>query len=158
MGNSLASIFSSPAAGNAVVDSSHAWIRLAVSTLLSTVGGVGMWAVVVVLPAVQAEFGVDRADAALPYTATMVGFAAGNVLVGRAIDRVGYWIPAIVSSMALVAGFLLAALSTSILQFTLAQGLLIGVGTSAIFGPLIADISHWFNRRRGVALAAGPAR
>ncbi|MCA0003568.1 MULTISPECIES: MFS transporter [unclassified Mesorhizobium] len=157
MGNSLASIFSSPAAGNAVVDSSHAWIRLAVSTLLSTVGGVGMWAVVVVLPAVQAEFGVDRADAALPYTATMVGFAAGNVLVGRAIDRVGYWIPAIVSSMALVAGFLLAALSTSILQFTLAQGLLIGVGTSAIFGPLIADISHWFNRRRGVAVAAAAA-
>lgn len=157
MGNSLASIFSSPAAGNAVVDSSHAWIRLAVSMLLSTVGGVGMWAVVVVLPAVQAEFGVDRADAALPYTATMVGFAAGNVLVGRAIDRVGYWIPALVSSMALVAGFLLAALSTSILQFTLAQGLLIGVGTSAIFGPLIADISHWFNRRRGVAVAAAAA-
>lgn len=125
--------------------------------LLSTVGGVGMWAVVVVLPAVQAEFGVDRADAALPYTATMVGFAAGNVLVGRAIDRVGYWIPALVSSMALVAGFLLAALSTSILQFTLAQGLLIGVGTSAIFGPLIADISHWFNRRRGVAVAAAAA-
>ncbi|WP_263488164.1 MULTISPECIES: MFS transporter [unclassified Mesorhizobium] len=153
----MASIFSSPAAGNAVVDSSHAWIRLAVSMLLSTVGGVGMWAVVVVLPAVQAEFGVDRADAALPYTATMVGFAAGNVLVGRAIDRVGYWIPALVSSMALVAGFLLAALSTSILQFTLAQGLLIGVGTSAIFGPLIADISHWFNRRRGVAVAAAAA-
>ncbi|MBZ9920916.1 MFS transporter [Mesorhizobium sp. BR1-1-12] len=150
-------MFSSPAAGNAVVDSSHAWIRLAVSMLLSTVGGVGMWAVVVVLPAVQAEFGVDRADAALPYTATMVGFAAGNVLVGRAIDRVGYWIPALVSSMALVAGFLLAALSTSILQFTLAQGLLIGVGTSAIFGPLIADISHWFNRRRGVAVAAAAA-
>lgn len=125
--------------------------------LLSTVGGVGMWAVVVVLPAVQAEFGVDRADAALPYTATMVGFAAGNVLVGRAIDRVGYWIPALVSSMALVAGFLLAALSTSILQFTLAQGVLIGVGTSAIFGPLIADISHWFNRRRGVAVAAAAA-
>lgn len=116
-----------------------------------------MWAVVVVLPAVQAEFGVDRADAALPYTATMVGFAAGNVLVGRAIDRVGYWIPALASSMALVAGFLLAALSTSILQFTLAQGLLIGVGTSAIFGPLIADISHWFNRRRGVAVAAAAA-
>ncbi|MBZ9967953.1 MFS transporter [Mesorhizobium sp. BR1-1-2] len=157
MGNSLASIFSSPAAGSAVVDSSHAWIRLAVSMLLSTVGGVGMWAVVVVLPAVQAEFGVDRADAALPYTATMVGFAAGNVLVGRAIDRVGYWIPALVSSMALVAGFLLAALSTSILQFTLAQGVLIGVGTSAIFGPLIADISHWFNRRRGVAVAAAAA-
>ncbi|RRI07128.1 MFS transporter [Mesorhizobium tamadayense] len=122
--------------------------------LLSTIGGAGMWAVVVVLPAVQAEFGLDRAAASMPYTATMVGFAAGNVLVGRAIDRMGYWIPALVSAMALGAGFLLASLTTSILAFTLVQGLLIGVGTSAIFGPLIADISHWFNRRRGVAVTA----
>ncbi|CDX27110.1 Major facilitator superfamily MFS_1 [Mesorhizobium plurifarium] len=136
------------------IDSSYAWTRLAISVLLATIGGVGMWAVVVVLPAVQAEFGIDRAAASMPYTATMVGFAAGNVLVGRAIDRVGYWIPALVSSTALAAGFLLASLSGSILQFTLAQGLLIGLGTSAIFGPLIADISHWFNRRRGVAVAA----
>ncbi|RUU52458.1 MFS transporter, partial [Mesorhizobium sp. M7A.T.Ca.TU.009.01.1.1] len=136
---------------------SYAWMRLAISMLLATIGAVGMWAVVVVLPAVQAEFGVDRAAASMPYTATMVGFAAGNVLVGRAIDRMGYWIPALLSSIALSAGLLLAALSTSILQFTLAQGVLIGVGTSVIFGPLIADISHWFNRRRGVAVTAAAA-
>lgn len=139
------------------IDSSYAWMRLAISMLLATIGAVGMWAVVVVLPAVQAEFGVDRAAASMPYTATMVGFAAGNVLIGRAIDRMGYWVPALVSSIALSAGLLLAALSTSILQFTLAQGVLIGVGTSVIFGPLIADISHWFNRRRGVAVTAAAA-
>jgi MFS family permease len=139
------------------IDSSYAWMRLAISMLLATIGAVGMWAVVVVLPAVQAEFGVDRAAASMPYTATMVGFAAGNVLIGRAIDRMGYWIPALISSIALSAGLLLAALSTSILQFTLAQGVLIGVGTSVIFGPLIADISHWFNRRRGVAVTAAAA-
>ncbi|MER9948334.1 MFS transporter [Mesorhizobium sp. M0047] len=139
------------------IDSSYAWMRLAISMLLATIGAVGMWAVVVVLPAVQAEFGVDRAAASMPYTATMVGFAAGNALIGRAIDRMGYWVPALLSSIALSAGLLLAALSTSILQFTLAQGLLIGVGTSVIFGPLIADISHWFNRRRGVAVTAAAA-
>ncbi|TKD45918.1 MAG: MFS transporter, partial [Mesorhizobium sp.] len=79
-------------------------MRLGISVLLATIGGVGMWAVVVVLPAVQAEFGVDRAAASMPYTATMVGFAAGNVLVGRAIDRMGYWIPALIASVALGAG------------------------------------------------------
>ncbi|RWN39232.1 MFS transporter [Mesorhizobium sp.] len=132
-------------------------MRLGISMLLSTIGGVGMWAVVVVLPAMQAEFGVDRAAASMPYTATMVGFAVGNVAIGRAIDRMGYWIPALIASVALGAGFLLASLTTSVLQFTLVQGLLIGVGTSAIFGPLIADISHWFNRRRGVAVSAAAA-
>lgn len=139
------------------IDSAYAWMRLGISMLLSTIGGVGMWAVVVVLPAMQAEFGVDRAAASMPYTATMVGFAVGNVAIGRAIDRMGYWIPALIASVALGAGFLLASLTTSVLQFTLVQGLLIGVGTSAIFGPLIADISHWFNRRRGVAVSAAAA-
>jgi MFS family permease len=116
-----------------------------------------MWAVVVVLPQVQAEFGVDRADASLPYTATMVGFAAGNVIVGRAIDRFGYWRPALVTSLALAGGFLLAAATGSIVQFALVQGVLIGVGCSAIFGPLIADISHWFDRYRGLAVTGAAA-
>lgn len=155
-GNALTTTVSSQASSPGI-DSAYAWMRLGISVLLATIGGVGMWAVVVVLPAVQAEFGVDRAAASMPYTATMVGFAAGNVLVGRAIDRMGYWIPALIASVALGAGFLLASLTSSILQFTLVQGLLIGVGTSAIFGPLIADISHWFNRRRGVAVTAAAA-
>jgi MFS family permease len=136
------------------VDSSYSWFRLAVSVLLATVGGVGMWAVVVVLPAVQAEFGVDRADASLPYTATMIGFAIGNVVIGRAIDRVGFVLPALVAALMMAAGFMLAAMTTSIFQFTLIQGLLIGVGSSSTFGPLIADLSHWFLKRRGVAVVA----
>ncbi|WP_296744374.1 MFS transporter [Mesorhizobium sp.] len=140
------------AASGPGIDSVYAWTRLAISVLMATIGGAGLWAVVVVLPAVQAEFGVDRAAASMPYTVTMVGFALGNVLVGRAIDRFGYWIPALLSSLALGAGFLLASRSTSIFAFTVVQGLFIGVGSSAIFGPLIADISHWFNRRRGVAV------
>ncbi len=140
-----------------LIDGRYAWMRLAVSVVLATIGGVGMWAVVVVLPQVQAEFGVDRADASLPYTATMVGFAAGNVIVGRAIDRFGDLLPALFSAIGLGAGFLLAAATGSILQFSLVQGVLIGVGCSAIFGPLIADISHWFLRHRGLAVTGAAA-
>jgi MFS family permease len=139
------------------VDTSYAWMRLAISVLLATIGGVGMWAVVVVLPDVQAEFGVDRAAASLPYTATMIGFAVGNVVLGRAIDRVGYWIPALAASLAMGTGFLLAAAAGSIVQFAILHGVLIGIGASAIFGPLIADISHWFRVRRGVAVACAAA-
>jgi len=50
------------------VDSPYAWFRLGLSLLLSTIGGVGMWSVVVALPAVQAEFGVARGGASLPFT------------------------------------------------------------------------------------------
>jgi MFS family permease len=136
------------------IDGAYAWRRLAISILLSTLGGAGMWAVVVVLPAVQAEFGVDRGDASLPYTMTMIGFAVGNVVIGRAIDRTGFMGPALAASVALGLGFILAGMAQSVTQFAIVQGLLIGLGSSATFGPLLADISHWFRRRRGIAVAA----
>ena len=66
------------AAASADIDGRYAWLRLVVSVVLSAVGGVGTWAVIVVLPAVQAEFGTDRGQASLAYTATMLGFAAGK--------------------------------------------------------------------------------
>ena len=55
-------------------ESAYAWTRLVMALLLSTIGGVGMWSVVVALPPVQVEFGVARADASLPYTLTMIGY------------------------------------------------------------------------------------
>jgi MFS family permease len=136
------------------LDGPYAWFRLAICILLSTLGGAGMWAVVVVLPAVQAEFGIDRADASIPYTMTMLGFAAGNVFIGRWVDRVGILWPVLGSAFALGAGFVLAGLSIDIWTFSLAQGFLVGIGTGATFGPLIADLSHWFDRRRGIAVAS----
>lgn len=136
------------------IDGPEAWFRLVIAVILGTVGAVGMWAVVVVLPSVQAEFGVDRADASMPYTATMVGFALGNFIVGRYVDRLGITIPVIAAALMLGSGLVLAAYTTDIWQFTIIQGVLVGLGTSATFGPLMASISHWFERRRGIAVAA----
>ena len=56
-------------------------------------GCVGMWSVVVALPAVQAEFRVDRADASLPYTLVMVGFGIGGIVAGRLADKYGTFRP-----------------------------------------------------------------
>ncbi|MGZ3311036.1 MAG: hypothetical protein ACXU8R_21215, partial [Xanthobacteraceae bacterium] len=53
---------------HAGVESTFAWWRLAAAVVLGAVGSVGMWSVPVVLPAVQAEFGVARGDASLPFT------------------------------------------------------------------------------------------
>jgi MFS family permease len=142
-----------PTAADRYIDGRYSWMRLFISIVLASIGGAGMWAVVVVLPAVQAEYGVDRADASLPYTMTMLGFALGNVIIGRMIDRMGFVVPALFAAVMLGAGFILAAMAGSITQFSIIQGLLIGIGSSATFGPLIADISHWFVRRRGIAVA-----
>jgi MFS family permease len=139
------------------VDSPYAWRRLALAVLLSTIGGVGMWSVVVALPAVQADFGVARADAALPYTFAMIGFACGGVVMGRLADRFGVAIPMALGAVSLTLGYIAVGYSSSLWQVALAHGLLIGVGCSATFGPLMADTSHWFVRRRGIAVALAAA-
>ena len=138
-------------------DSAAAWLRLGIALLLSTIGGVGMWSVVVALPAIQAEFGVDRAGASLPYTLAMIGFAGGGLIMGRLADRFGIVTPLALGSVALVLGYLGVGYSTSLTQIALAHGLLIGLGCSATFGPLMADISYWFARRRGIAVAIAAA-
>ncbi len=135
------------------IDSRAAWLRLVVAVLLSTLGGVGMWSFMVTLPAVQADFAVPRGDATLPYTFAMIGFAGGGVLMGRLSDRFGIAAPLALGTLLLVAGYLVVGLSTSLWQVALAHGLLIGIGCSATFAPLMADTSHWFVRRRGIAVA-----
>jgi MFS family permease len=134
-------------------DSAAAWLRLSISVLLSTIGGVGMWSVVVALPAMQADFGVDRAAASLPFTMVMLGFAGGGVLMGRLADRYGIAMPLALGTCALTLGYLGVGYAANLTQVALAHGLLIGIGCSASFGPLIADMSHWFVRRRGIAVA-----
>ncbi len=133
-------------------DSRQAWTRLAISLAISTIGSVGFWSFVVALPAVQAEFGASRAEASLPYTLTMVGFAFGGVGMGWLVDRLGLMPPLVIAAFAIAAGFIAAGYAPSLWLFALSQGCLIGLGTSVFFGPILADLSHWFVRRRGLAI------
>jgi MFS family permease len=133
-------------------DSAYAWMRLAAALALSTVGGVGMWAVVVALPSLQSEFGVARSAASLPYTLTMIGFGLSGIVMGRLSDRFGILLPIVIGTVALTIGFIVASLSGGLWQFALAQGILIGVGSSTTFAPLLADTSLWFTRNRGIAV------
>jgi MFS family permease len=135
------------------VESAYAWTRLGVTLLLSTIGGVGMWSVVVALPAVQAEFAVARADATLPYTLTMICFGLAGIGMGRLSDRFGIMVPVALGTLLLAAGYAVAAVAPNLWYYTLAQGLLIGAGSSATFAPLLAHTSLWFVRRRGIAVA-----
>ncbi len=135
-------------------DSRAAWLRLAASLGLMTVGSGAMYVVAVVLPAVQATFGVSRSDAALPYTALMIGFGLGGLMMGRLADRFGVMVPALIGSVGLAVGYAWASTAQGIGSFSMIHGVLIGfAGASATFGPLVADTSMWFEKRRGIAVA-----
>src|ERR1700761_3829800 len=135
-----------------IPDSRRAWIRLVVAVLIGSLGSVGMWSVVVALPAVQGEFGVARGTASLAFTLAMLGFGIGQVVTGKISDRYGI-VAAIGLGVGLLGlGYAGAGLSSSIWQFILVH-FLIGLSSSATFGPLMAEASHWFDRYRGLAVA-----
>ena len=140
----------------AEIDSSYSWVRLGISVLAGTMSCIGLWAAVLVLPNVQAEFDVSRGGASLAYTLAMVGFGLGNVYLGRLVDRHGIAPVLAGAAIVLSASFALSAFVNSMMLFALLQ-FPIGLATAAGFGPLIADISHWFMKRRGIAVAATAA-
>jgi hypothetical protein len=131
-------------------DSGQAWVRLVLALVIGSIGGVGLWSVVVVLPVVQGEFGATRGAISLAFTLTVLGFGLGGVATGRITDRFGI-VPAIALSISFLGtAYVLAGLSTTLWQF-IAVHFLIGLGTSATFGPLMAEASHWFECRRSTS-------
>jgi MFS family permease len=141
----------SPSSDRFVPDSRQAWMRLVVAVLIASVGAVGMWSVVVVMPVVQQEFAATRGAVSLSATAIFFGFGLGGVIMGKITDRLGI-VPAMAVSIAILCGsYVLAALSTALWQFIFIS-FLMGLGTSATFAPLMAEASHWFKRYRGLAV------
>jgi MFS family permease len=132
-------------------DSTQAWIRLVLAVLIASIGAVGMWSVVVVLPTVQAEFSATRGAVSLATTMIFMGFGAGGVVTGRVTDRFGIVTAMALSIAFLGASFVLAGMAATLWQFN-AVYFLIGLGTSATFAPLMAEASHWFERYRGLAV------
>jgi MFS family permease len=142
------------AADDALIDSSYAARRLFITLILMTLGGSSMYVVSVVLPEVQRDFGVSRADASLPYTLMMLGFGAGGLAMGKLADKWGVHVALWIGAVGVGSGFVLAGMSPNIWLFALAHGLLMGLfGSSSTFAPLLADTSLWWNKRRGIAVA-----
>ena len=140
-------------AAPSLIDSRHAAWRLAVTLGLVVLGNSSMYVVSVVLPAVQTEFGIGRADASLPYTAMMVCLGLGGLWTGRMADRHGLMPVLLMGALAVCLGFVGASLSGSIWGFALAHALMGLIGSAATFAPLMADTALWWNRRRGIAVA-----
>lgn len=137
-----------------LIDSRYAAFRLLTTLGLVALGNSAMYVIAVVLPAVQAEFGLSRGNASLPYTVMMISLGIGGLWTGKWADRYGITRVLGIGSCAVAGGFIWAGLSGSIWTFALAHGLLLGLlGSSSTFAPLMADTSLWWNKRRGIAVA-----
>ena len=139
------------------IETRYSWVRLVASITLSTLGCVGLWSLVVALPAVQTDFGVGRGGASLPYTLTAMGFMVGGIAVGRLADRFGILPPFIGGTVLMSFGYIVTAFAPSLSTFAILSGLTIGIGSSASFAPIVADVSLWFDRNRGLAMSFAAA-
>jgi MFS family permease len=120
-----------------LIDSRQAAWRLLATLGLVVLGNSSMYIVSVVLPAVQTEFGVGRADASLPYTLMMICLGLGGLITGRLADRHGLTPVLWVGALAVCGGFIWAGMSGSIWAFGLAHGLMGLIGSSSTFAPLM---------------------
>ena len=133
-------------------DSLKSWIRLILLFSLGITGTVGMWSVVVVMPAIESDFNIDRGKASLLYATTMVGFGLGNFLIGKIIDKYGLKLPIIVATLILVISYLIGTISTEFWHLLILQ-IFMGTAAATFFGPSMADIGNFFEKRRGLAVA-----
>ena len=133
-------------------DTLKSWFRLIVLFIIGVIGTVGMWSVVVVLPALETEFNIDRGNASLLYATTMVGFGLGNFLIGKITDKIGIRIPIVIAIMTLISSYLLATVSTEFWHLLILQ-VFMGLAAATFFGPSMADIGNFFETRRGLAVS-----
>lgn len=133
-------------------DSRYSWFRLVITLIIAVFANTGMWAVITIMPSLEAEFNTVRSATSLPFTVNMLGFALGNLVVGRMIDKFGVTLSVSVAAIFSAVGYLLSSMTDNF-YLLICLHLILGFGTAAGFGPLISDISHWFLRHRGIAVA-----
>lgn len=142
----------SPSFDSAMHDSSYSWFRLSITLIIAVFANTGMWAIITIMPALEQEFSTARSETALPFTMNMLGFALGNLVIGRLIDKLGVKSAVIIAALISATGFFTVSHADDFTHITLIH-LILGFGTAAGFGPLLSDISHWFLRHRGIAVA-----
>ena len=133
-------------------DSQQAWFRLTIIFTMSVIGTAGMWSVVIILPNIQNEFTLDRAASTYPYVATMFGYGFGNVIIGRMLDKIGIKKPIIFALSLLVTSYVLSFFAKNVFWLSTIQFFL-GFSAAAFFGPMMADISNYFYKRKGLAVS-----
>jgi MFS family permease len=135
-------------------DSREAFWRLMAALAIMMLGSSTMYIVPVILPVVQPEFGISRAQASAPYSLLAIGFGIGGFFMGRLADRRGLPLPICIGAISLCAGYVIAANAHDITTFIAAHAVLMGLlGSSVTFSPLLADTSLWWVKRRGIAVA-----
>ncbi len=136
------------------VETRYGWIVVFGSLAIHTIGlgsPIVLW---VALKPIAAEFDWPRSVPSLAYSMMMIGAGAGGIMMGWWMDKKGVFQPVIFGAVMLGIGALVASQSEGRWSLYVANGILIGLlGKAAMITPLVANVTHWFDRRRGLAVS-----
>jgi MFS family permease len=131
----------------------YRWVIVAAGGLLSCVAIGGMFSLPVFLQPVSQETGWSVAGISTAMTIGFLAMALGSMLWGNLSDRFGPRVVVLSGTIILTAGLALASQATSLLMFQILFGLLVGGGTAAIFAPMMAAVTGWFDTHRSLAVS-----
>lgn len=136
------------------IESWYSWWVAALALLMASISFGAVTSVPVLLKPMSQEWGVGVGTLSHVYTTTMLCGAVGSLVLGRMLDRYGFFRMAIGASFATALGLFLASRATNLLTLHLCYGILVGgIGQGAFFSPLAAALSRWFDQNRAMAVA-----
>jgi MFS family permease len=134
-------------------NSRYRWVIVAAGGLLGCVAIGGMFSLPVLLQPMTRDTGWSVAGISSAMTIGFLAMAFGSMIWGTLSDRVGPRPVVLTGSIVIAASLALASRATTLIEFQLLFGLLVGIATAAIFAPMMACVTGWFDTNRSLAVS-----
>jgi MFS family permease len=136
-----------------MIDSNYRWVIVAAGGLLGCVAIGSMFALPVLLRPVAADTGWSVTGVSSAMTIGFLAMAFGSMAWGSLSDRFGPRAIVLTGSVILSGSLALASRASSLIEFQLVFGLLVGAGAAAIIAPMMACVTGWFDTHRSLAVS-----
>ena len=136
-----------------MTNTSYRWVIVAAGGLLGCMAIGAMFSLPVFLLPISRDTGWSVTGVSSAMTIGFLSMAFASIAWGSLSDRLGARIIALIGSVILAASLFLASQATSLLAFQLIFGLAVGGAVAAIFAPLMACVTGWFDTHRSLAVS-----
>jgi MFS family permease len=131
----------------------YRWVIVGAGALMTCVGIGAMFSLAVYLAPMSVETGWSRAGISSAMTLDFLTMGVAGFGWGALSDRFGTRIVVLSGAVLLGTGLLLASRATSLLEFQLVYGILVGLAAGSFFAPMIAAATLWFENNRSLAVS-----
>jgi MFS family permease len=132
---------------------SYRWLLVAIGALMTCVAVGAMFSLAVFLDPMAAATGWSRTGISSAMTLNFIAMGLASFGWGAASDRFGPRPVVLAGSVLLGLGLVLASRATSVIEFQLEYGILVGIAAGSFFAPLISATTMWFDTHRALAVS-----